>query len=139
MKPVFYMFLLPALLSLTSLAQETRKQYNDAQNMPVVVQEEARFPAGMGALLKYFRDSLHYSQEAIDNRVNGQVMVSFDVMPDSSLSEIVVIDGVGFGVDEEVVRLFRQLKYAPSVQNGVIIKMNLMVTIPVRARPKISD
>lgn len=123
------------LMSLALPAQESKK-YNDAQNMPVVLQQEAYYPGGQAALLKYFRDNIRYPQEAIDNKISGEVMVSFEVMPDSSLQDITLISGVDYGVDEEVIRLFKDLKYAPSIQNGVKLKMNVMVTIPVRARSK---
>jgi hypothetical protein len=34
-------------------------------------------------------------------------MVSFDVMPDSTLSDINVISGVGNGIDEQIVNLLK--------------------------------
>lgn len=127
--------LLLAALGISLQAQET-KTYNDAQNIKVVLEQAAYYPQGEAALLMYFRDSIVYSQEAIAEKINGNVMVSFDVMPDSTLNDIVVFEGVGYGIDEEVVRLFQNLRYAPSLQNGVRLRMSLLVTIPVRARNK---
>lgn len=138
MKKSLLMLLLSVITALNLTGQETKK-YNDKQNMPVVLEQEAFYPDGLPALFRYFRENIQYSQDAIDNKVFGEVMVSFDVLPDSSLKDITVLSGVGFGVDEEVVRLFKPLKYAPSVQNGVALKMNVIVTVPVRARYKLPE
>ncbi len=120
-----------------SLAQEKKNAYNDKQNISVILQKEPEFKGGEKALFKYFSDSLHYSNEAISKKIAGEVMVSFDIMPDSNLTNIKIFSGVGYGVDEEVVKLFKKIKFGPSIQNGVTLRMNMIISIPVRAAPKI--
>jgi hypothetical protein len=55
-------------------------------------------------------------------------------MPDSTLSEISVLSGVGYGVDQEIVRLLAPLKYAPAIVNGEKTKMNVIITINITAK-----
>ena len=136
MKRTYWILFLLMIISFSSISQEVKKVYNDKQNMEVVLQQEAFYPSGEKALWKFFFKNMTYSQEAIDKKISGDVMVSFDVEIDSTITGVKVISGIGMGIDEEVVKLIKTLKYAPSIQNGVPLKMNVIVTIPVRARPK---
>jgi len=118
-----------SILALSASAQE----YNDKQNMEVVMQQDAYYPAGEMALYKYMFMNVKYSDEAKDNDVEGDVMTSFSVGIDSTVSNIIIIKGVGFGVDEEIKRILKDMKFAPAIQNGEKTKMNLMFNFPVRA------
>ena len=109
------------------------QNYDDKQNIKVVVEQDAFYPEGEMALYKYMFMNIKYSQEAKENKVEGEVMTSFNVETDSTVSNIVIIKGVGFGVDEEIKRLLKTLKFAPAIQNGELTKMNLMFNFPVRA------
>jgi hypothetical protein len=129
---LFFLLVLPALI----MAQVPKKAYNNKQNMEVVLEREPAFPKGESALYKYFYDSLNFTQEAINFKIDGEVMASFDVLPDSSLSNVLIISGLGYGIDEEFIRLLKQLRYSPSIQNGVPLKANVIITLPVRARKK---
>lgn len=124
------------LVTALSIAQNTGRVYNDKQNMEVVLEKEPAFPGGETALFKYFYDSLSYTQEAIELNLSGEVMLSFDVLPDSTISNALIISGLGYGIDEEVIRLIEKLKYAPSIQNGMQVKSNVILTLPLRARKK---
>ena len=103
-------------------------------NFSAVTQQEPFYPAGDQALFTYFYDKIIYSQEAKSKMVSGNVMVSFDVLPDSVITDLFVLSGVGYGVDEEIVRLVAPLKYAPGIQSGEKTKMNVILTVPVRAK-----
>jgi len=102
-------------------------------NFNMITQQEPYFVAGDQALYTYFYNNIIYSSVAKANNINGQVMISFDVLPDSTIKDILVLSGVGYGIDEEVVRLVMPLKYAPGIQSGEKAKMNVILTVPVRA------
>lgn len=103
------------------------------QNMKVVTDSEPLYPKGEQALYMEVMYKTKYPEEAIKKYVEGQVTLSFDVKTDSTVSNVIVISGVGNGVDEEVKKLVEKLKFAPAVQNGVRVKMNTMYTFPVKA------
>ena len=105
----------------------------DKQNIKVVTDTEPSFPKGDNALYSYVLYNLNYSVESKIKYVQGEVTISFDVKQDSTVSNAIVISGVGFGVDEEVKRLIQTLKFTPGVQNGTVVKMNTMYSFPVKA------
>jgi len=109
------------------------QDYNDKQNMEVKTTQEAHYPEGEDVLYKYIFDNVNYSDEAKAAYIEGNVMVSFNVQADSSVTNTFVISGIGYGIDEEVVRLLKELKFAPSIRNGLKVKMNLVYTFPVVA------
>ncbi len=105
----------------------------DKQNIKVVTNTEPSFPKGDNALYTYVLYNVKYSEEAKKKYLVGEVTLSFDVKPDSVVTNVVVISGVGYGVDEEVKRLIQTLKFSPGVQNGTIVKMSTMYTFPIKA------
>lgn len=109
------------------------QDYSDPQNIKVTRSQEAHFPKGDDALYKYFFDCIYYTDEAIQNEVESEVMLSFTVGFDSTITNIKVINGPGMGVNEEVKRCLAKLKYAPALENGVKMRSQQMLTVPVRA------
>lgn len=123
--------LLVSVLKIAGLAFS--QNYSDPQNMKVIVEQDAHFPKGEMALTQYIFKNINYSQEAKDNDIEGSVMVSFMVNPDSSVNNIVILSGLGFGIDDEVKRLLSELKFVPAIENGVPGKENIVYNFPVRA------
>jgi len=133
-KILLIMFFLPLCCNIS--AQEGGEaKYKDPQNMDVIVQREAHFPAGEAALVKYLNENLVFPADYAAPLISGDFMVSFNVMPDSSLADFSVIIPIGAGnVDEQLIGLLSRLKYAPSVQNGVLLRMNVILSVPVRVK-----
>lgn len=123
--------LILSLLFISSISFS--QDYNDKQNMEVIMQQDAFYPEGEMALYKYIFKNIKYSDEAKENDVEGEVMASFNIEVDSSVTNIVIIKGVGYGIDEEVKSVLKKLKFSPAIQNGEKTKMNLMFNFPVRA------
>jgi TonB family protein len=124
-----YSFIFLFLVAFAGYSQD----YSDPQNIKVTRSQEAHYPKGEDALYKYFFDCIYYTEEAIKNEVESEVMLSFTVGFDSTITNIKVITGPGFGVDDEVKRCLSKLKYAPALENGVKMRSQQMLTVPVRA------
>ncbi|MGQ0827380.1 MAG: energy transducer TonB [Bacteroidota bacterium] len=116
------------LFSVIGLAQQV-----DKQNIKVVTNTEPSYPKGDTELYTYVLYNVKYPEEAKKKYLEGEVTLSFDVKTDSTVTNVIIINGVGQGVDEEVKRLIQTLKFSPGVQNGVPIKMNTMYTFPIKA------
>ncbi len=116
------------LISIIGFAQVV-----DKQNIKVTTNAEPTYPKGDVALYSEIYMNLKYPQEAIKKYVEGEVTLSFDVKADSTVTNIIIISGVGYGVEEELKKVVQKLKFAPGVQNGVAIKMNTMYSFPVKA------
>jgi protein TonB len=112
---------------------QNKEPYNDKQNITVVTDQEPYYPKGDFELYKYVLNAVKYSDEAKQKFVEGEVMLSFDVLPDSTVNNTSVISGVCCGINEEVQRVVKELKFAPAMQNGVKMRMNVMMNFPVKA------
>lgn len=112
---------------------QNKEPYNDKQNIAVVTEQEPFYPKGDIELYKYVLNAVKYSDEAKQKFVEGEVMLSFDVLPDSTINNTNVISGVCCGINEEVQRVVKELKFAPAMQNGIKMRMNVMMSFPVKA------
>lgn len=101
-------------------------------NMTVTTQD-AFYPKGDQALFTYVLYNVKYTEEAKKNLVEGNVTLSFDVMPDSTLKNVKIISDPGHGTGEGVKTLVETLKFAPAIQMGMKVKMNMIMDFPVKA------
>lgn len=127
-KNIFVVIL--SVFSVSGFAQETK---TDKQNKQIVTDTEPSFPKGDNELYQYVLYNLNYSEESKKKYIEGEVSLSFDVRADSTVSNMVLISGVGYGIDDEVKKLIGKLKFIPGVQNGFPIKMNTMYSFPIKA------
>ncbi|MBK7183551.1 MAG: energy transducer TonB [Bacteroidetes bacterium] len=103
------------------------------QNSKVVTNSEPTYPKGDNELYTYMYYNLKFTEEAKQKNIEGEVTVSFDVKTDSTTTNILIISGVGYGVDQEIKNIITKLKFSPGVQNGMPIKMGTMYSFPVKA------
>ncbi|MEI6765106.1 MAG: energy transducer TonB [Bacteroidota bacterium] len=128
---LFMVFVIGLVFAGSAQNNGNKNPYN--KNFSVNVTQQAHFPKGDTALYSFMAHNIKYSETAYQNRAYGNVMVSFDVMADSTLTGFLVLSGVGFGVDEEVVRVLSTIKFAPAMANGTAYKSNVIATFPVKA------
>lgn len=119
-----------SVFSVLGFAQEIKP---DKQNKQVVTDTEPSFAKGDNELYQYVLYNLNYSEESKKKFIEGEVTLSFDVKADSTVSNMVLMSGVGYGIDDEVKKLIGKLKFIPGVQNGFPIKMNTMYSFPIKA------
>lgn len=117
-----------------TIAQENAipiKKDNDKDlEVFTIVDEMPSFIGGEEALNKYIEDNLIYPERAIENRIEGEVIVSFEVQKDGSLTNFLVLKETGFGCGEEALRLISEMpKWLPGKQRGqaVIVKYILPI------------
>ncbi|MBN2728362.1 MAG: energy transducer TonB [Bacteroidales bacterium] len=110
-------------------------KYNDPQNMDVVYSGEAQYPAGEQALYQLLYEGVEYSDEAKEANIKDDLIISFDVNFDSTLTEFYIIHEIGFGIDQQVISQLKDLKFAPAVMNGIEVRQNVMLTLPIRTYP----
>jgi protein TonB len=89
------------------------------------------FEGGMKAWYKFIQRNLRYPSTAIDQEKQGKVFVSFVVERDGSISDVKVMKGVGYGMDEEASRVIKKSpKWKPGKQAGkpVRVRFNMPIT-----------
>ncbi len=108
---------------------ETDKPDNEAKNV-ALLEKLPEFPGGMEAWSKFLSKNIHYPERAATNNISGRVFMSFIVEKDGKITHIELLRGIGFGCDEEAIRV---LKIAPSwkpgIQNGKAVRVKY--TMPI--------
>lgn len=85
---------------------------------------------GMEAFGKFLGKTVRYPARASEAGVQGRVIMSFVVERDGSLSNITVVKGIGYGLDEEASRVLKLAKaWKPGMQNGHAVRVRY--TIPI--------
>ncbi len=102
---------------------------SDSSNV-VYKEEPPEFPGGVKKLMKYVENNLVYPEEAYKKNIQGVVKVSFIVEKDGSVSSPTIISGIGYGCDEEALRVIASLpKFIPGKQNGNPVRVQYNVPI----------
>ncbi|HEX7016670.1 MAG TPA: TonB family protein [Cyclobacteriaceae bacterium] len=80
--------------------------------------EPAEPEGGKRAFRRYLETNLRYPRIALENKIEGKVTVQFTIEPTGNLTDFRVIRGLGYGCDEEVIRLIREgPKWKPTKRN----------------------
>ena len=98
----------------------------------MIVEDMPQFPGGgQAALMKYIVENMEYPQMAIDNDVEGTVLVKFTVDKDGSIDDVSVQRGIGAGCDEAAMEVIESMpSWSPGKQRGKAVKVSMV--IPVR-------
>lgn len=107
-----------------------------ASNAPfVAVEKMPEFTGGQAALLRYLQKHLRYPSSALAAGVGGRVFMSFVVGADGSISEVTILKGLGYGLDEEAQRVVRQMPaWVPGYQSkhAVPVRFTLPITFSIQ-------
>jgi TonB family protein len=90
------------------------------------------YPGGSKALREFIERNLRYPTEALVHRVEGDVHVAFDVDEEGCVHRPRVVRGIGFGCDEEAVRVVSLLRYRPVRNRGVKVTSHMDLVIHFR-------
>lgn len=95
------------------------------------------YPGGIAKFYQFLMSTIKYPKLAVENNIQGNVFVSFTVEKDGSLSDIKIDRKLGYGTDEEAVRVLGlSKKWNPGIQNGKLVRVKY--NIPIRfALPKL--
>lgn len=95
-----------------------------------IVEESAQPTGGITQYFAFIADNLKYPKEAIDKKIQGRVMAEFVVGTDGTLSNIKIMKGIGYGCDEEALRVLNlNYKWIPGKQRGKAVKQKLVIPI----------
>lgn len=87
------------------------------------VEQQASFPGGQGALMKWLSSNLRYPELAQQNNVQGKVIVKFTVEKDGSITNPTVVRGVDKDLDREAIRVVKKMpRWTPGKNNGAAVR-----------------
>ncbi len=101
------------------------------QEVATYVERMPEFQGGETALMKFIIANINYPQLALDSGIVGKVIVQFVVSIEGDVTNAKIIRGIGFGCDEEVLRMvYTMPKWKPGMQNGKLV--NVAYNLPVK-------
>ena len=96
----------------------------------VSVEQMPQFPGGERALLEYLGKSIRYPVAAMENGVEGKVILRFVVNTDGTIGDFTVLQGADSSLNEEAVRVVSEMpQWSPGRQNGRPVRV--YYTVPV--------
>jgi len=120
------------MLEPIELPEEIIIEDNAPMNFPQVFPE---FEGGYEAMILYFKKSIKYPKQAIHANRQGKVHLTFVVEKDGSISNVELVRGIGYGCDEEAIRVVNQMpKWKPGKQlnKAVRVQFNLPIAFKLR-------
>lgn len=96
------------------------------------------YPGGIAKFYQFLGENIKYPEEAEKEKIQGNVFVSFTVEKDGSLNDIKVDRKLGYGTDEEAVRVLKlSPKWNPGQQAGkpVRVKYNIPIKFSLGNKP----
>lgn len=106
-------------------APEPEKVYTMA-----MVEQKPEFPGGDAAMYKWLSDHIVYPAAAIEQGIQGRVVVQFDISKTGSIDNVKVVRGRDQSLDKEALRLVKAMpNWQPGRNNGQPVKVTY--TLPV--------
>ena len=106
------------------VVEAPKKDDEDYDKTFTKVEIESDFPGGSAAWLRYLNKNLRYPDDAVNNEIQGTVVVQFIVDKEGNVSDVKAISGPeNGGLREEAVRVIKKSgKWTPAIQNGRQVK-----------------
>ena len=109
---------------------EEKKPEPEKEEVFRAVEQMPRFPGGEAELMKYLSTHINYPTMAMENNVQGRVVVQFVVTKTGKIGEVKVVRSVDRDLDKEAVRVCKTLPdFIPGKMNGQAV--NVWYTLPV--------
>ena len=113
------------------IVKEPEPEKPKEEEIFVAVEQQAEFPGGQAALMKWLSNNIRYPEAAQQNDIQGRVVVKFVVEKDGSIGHAEIARGVDKDLDREALRVVNKMpKWQPGKNNGVAVRsyFNLPVT-----------
>ena len=95
-----------------------------------------RISGGKQELVKFIRENLQYPEEALKAKVQGDVIVKYKINGNGEVFNPEIVKGLGFGCDEEALRLVMLLQYDAVRNRGARVTASNKLKIPFRLSEK---
>lgn len=117
----------------SQLSEVVVEGYMEGKKLEGVTWDLARPAGGYKAYYQYLERNLTYPPQALDNRIEGKVTVRFAVDTTGQLSDFRVVRSLGYGCDEEVIRLVKEgPAWSPTKRNNEPVIGRVKVKVKFR-------
>ena len=105
------------------ISNENEEAYENVEVLP-------EFPGGIEGLMKYIKDNLKYPADAIENQIEGRVVVKFIINKIGEVADMEVLHSLHPSCDDEAIRVIRAMpKWTPGKQDGKDVAV--FFTLPI--------
>jgi protein TonB len=116
----------------TGPAKPKEEKVDDDQIFEIV-EQNAEFPGGAAAMAQFIQKNLKYPEIALENQIEGTVVVEFVVEKDGSITNIKVLKDVGGGCGNEAMRIIKMMpKWTPGKQRDMAVRVKMRAPIKFR-------
>ncbi len=95
------------------------------------------YPGGKKAFREFIQKNLQYPAQALENKIEGRVYVRFRVDGNGKVVFAEITRSIGYGCDEEALRLVNLLKYGKAKNRGLrvtaTIRTQIAFKLPVQS------
>lgn len=92
--------------------------------------QEAAFPGGEAELFRFLGKNIKYPVSAIDNLIEGKVVLTFVVEKDGSISSVEIAKSLDPACDREAVRVIKSMpNWIPGKQNGKAVRVQYILPV----------
>ena len=103
--------------------------FSDVQNpiddVFVVVEQQPELIGG----LKSLQSKISYPKKALENKIEGRVILQFIVDKNGDVQNPKIVRGIGYGCDEEALKVIKDAKFKPGVQRDR--QVDVQFSIPI--------
>ena len=129
MKKLIIMSLM-AIFGLTTVSAQKTVVAQKNQQVFDVVEQMPSFPGGEAALTAFLSSNTKYPEIALENNIQGRVVVKFIVEKNGSITDVHVVKSVDPSLDKEAVRVVKSMpKWTPGKQNGQAVRVQYLVPV----------
>lgn len=109
--------------------------FNSEPEPAIFVEEMPSYPGGPEELLKFINENIDYPDEAVENGIEGRVIMRFVVSSSGSVTRIEVLKSVHPVIDNEASRVISMLPaWKPGRQNGKPVPVWFSVPVTFRIK-----
>jgi TonB family protein len=87
---------------------------------------------GKEYLNKLIKENLKYPEAALENKIEGNVIIKYSVTDRGKVFDIIVEHGIGYGCDEEAVRLVKLIRHQSVKNRGLKVSVGKRIKVPFR-------
>jgi TonB family protein len=97
---------------------------------PFTVIQQAEFPGGNEHFIEFIKKSMRYPSMAVKNNIEGTVEIAFTVEPNGKLDEYIILKGLGYGCDEEVIKaVLKSPSWRPAITRGGATSVKVSISV----------
>lgn len=105
----------------------------NGEKLYMAPEKMAEFPGGEAALFNWLSNNIVYPEKALENSIQGMVMVQFIIEKDGTLTNVTIFDSVDKDIDNEVLRVVKKMpEWTPAKVDGK--KVRSLFNLPITFR-----